>query len=164
MQEAAYASSTKHLSFRLGGESYAIEILKVREIIGLMEITAVPRSASHIRGVINLRGKIVPVLDMREKFGLPAVELKKENCIITINVEGPQGAMLVGVLVDSVTEVMQLDSAQIESLPALGSDLRLDFVTGLAKLQSKVIILLDIDKVVLAGDLDALRELSKVLA
>jgi purine-binding chemotaxis protein CheW len=158
------AADSKVLTFRLAAESYGIQILKVREIIGLMEITAVPKTPSHIRGVINLRGKIVPVLDMREKFGLPAAELKRENSIITIMAESAQGAFLVGILVDSVSEVMQLDRAQIEALPALGTDLRLDFVLGLAKIQSKVIILLDIDKVILAEDLGELKKLGKELA
>ena len=160
MREISKEPESKFLTFRLDNESYGIEILKVREIIGLMEITAVPKAAAHVRGVINLRGKIVPVLDMREKFGLSQVELKKENCIITVMAEGTQGPLLVGVLVDSVSEVMQLDASQIEALPALGADLRLDFVLGLAKAQAKVIILLDIDQVILAEDLSALKEIA----
>jgi purine-binding chemotaxis protein CheW len=160
MQDIQAQAESKVLTFRLGGESYGIEILKVREIIGLMEITAVPRSAAHIRGVINLRGKIVPVIDMRQKFGLPPAELKRENCIITVMAGAGQAALLTGILVDSVSEVIQLQAGQVEALPALGEDLKLDFVTGLAKLQSKVVILLDIDKTIQAGDLAGLKELS----
>lgn len=164
MNETAAKAESKFLTFRLANETYGIEILKVREIIGLMEITAVPKTASHIRGVINLRGKIVPVLDMRDKFGLPQVELKRENCIITVMAEGPEGQLLVGTLVDSVSEVMQVAAAEIDAVPALGSDMRLDFVMGLAKTQGKVTILLDIDKVIQAQDLSELQELGKVLA
>ena len=93
MQDAANKTESKYLSFQLGAETYAIEILKVREIIGLLEITAVPKTAAHIRGVVNLRGKIVPVLDMRAKFGLPAVEARRENCIITVMAEAAAGPL-----------------------------------------------------------------------
>jgi purine-binding chemotaxis protein CheW len=149
----------KYLTFRLAGEEYGMAILKVREIIGLMDITAVPRAPEHIRGVVNLRGKIVPVLDLRKKFGLPAVELRKENCIITAMVEGGQGAILVGLLVDSVSEVLSVQGAEIEPVPAL-HDVKLPFVLGLAKGQGRVRILLDIEKVVQEESLEGVLELS----
>jgi purine-binding chemotaxis protein CheW len=164
MPETVNKAEAKYLSFRLGDETYAIEILKVREIIGLLEITAVPKTASHIRGVVNLRGKIVPVLDMRAKFGLPPAPAKRENCIITVMAEGPQGSLLVGILVDSVSEVMRVADGDLEALPALGDDLRLDFVLGLAKAQGKVCILLDIDKVIQAQDVSSLQGLETALA
>jgi purine-binding chemotaxis protein CheW len=154
----------KYLGFKLAGETYGIEILKVREIIGLMEITAVPKTAGHIRGVVNLRGKIVPVLDMRAKFGLPEAALSRENCIITVLSEGAEGSLLVGVLVDAVSEVMSVAAGQVEPVPALGDDMKLDFVLGLSKSQGKVSILLDIDKVIRSQDLDQLKELGKALA
>jgi purine-binding chemotaxis protein CheW len=164
MQDAATKNEAKYLSFQLGLETYAIEILKVREIIGLLEITAVPKTAAHIRGVVNLRGKIVPVLDLRAKFGLPAVAAKRENCIITVMAEGPQGPLLVGILVDSVSEVMRVAEGDLEPVPALGEDMRLDFVLGLAKAPGKVSILLDIDRVLQAQDVSALQELGHSLA
>ena len=156
-------NESKVLSFRLAKETYGIDILKVREIIGLMEITAVPRTPAHVRGVVNLRGKIVPVLDMRAKFGLPQVEASRENCIITVMAEGPGAGVLVGILVDSVSEVLPISAAELEPLPSLGKDLRLDFVQGLAKSQNRVTILLDIDKVIQADDLGGILELEASL-
>lgn len=150
----------KYLTFRLAEEEYGLAILKVREIIGLMAITAVPRAPQHIRGVVNLRGKIVPVLDLRRKFGLPDVELRKENCIVTTMIESGGASLLVGLLVDAVSEVLQVADADIEPVPAL-NDVKLPFVTGLAKSQGKVRILLDIDKVVSEEALDGLLELGQ---
>jgi purine-binding chemotaxis protein CheW len=164
MEQNPLKMASTQLSFKLMDETYAIEILKVREIIGLLEITAVPRTASHIRGVVNLRGKIVPVLDMRAKFGLPAAEARRENCIITVMAEGGKGGLLVGILVDSVSEVLKISPDELEPLPALGHDMDLDFVKGLAKTQGKVTILLDIDKVIQTQDLGGLQDLAKDLA
>jgi purine-binding chemotaxis protein CheW len=164
MEDTLAKADSKYLTFKLALETYGIEILKVREIIGLMDITAVPKTASHIRGVINLRGKIVPVLDMRDKFGLPQAELRRENCIITVMAQGSEGSLLIGILVDAVSEVMSVDSAQVDPVPALGDDMRLDFVLGLAKTQGKVTILLDIDKVVRAQDVGDLEQLGRALS
>jgi purine-binding chemotaxis protein CheW len=161
MQDMNQQGDTKVLSFRLGRETYGVDILKVREIIGLMDITAVPRTPAHMRGVVNLRGKIVPVIDMRAKFGLPAVESSRENCIITVMAEaaGQTQGVLVGVLVDSVSEVLAVAEAELEALPSLDKNPSLDFVRGLAKSQGRVTILLDIDKVLHSNDLDGILEL-----
>jgi purine-binding chemotaxis protein CheW len=145
------ANEQKYLCFRLGGENYGIEILKVREIIGVMDITALPQANIHICGVINLRGKIVPVMDMRSKFALPAQERLRENCIITVMAESPQGSHLVGILVDSVSEVMKIAPSQIEGLPAVSQSQRKDYFLGLAKTPAGVTILLDIDNVILSA-------------
>lgn len=161
--EPSKASAGKYLTFKLGDEEYGVAILKVREIIGLMDITAVPRAPHHIRGVVNLRGKIVPVLDLRRKFGLPDVELKKENCIVTAMIDTGNDAILVGLLVDSVSEVLLVQDDQIEPVPSL-QDVKLPFVVGLAKSQDRVRILLDIDKVVHEENLDGLLALSDELA
>jgi purine-binding chemotaxis protein CheW len=158
----ATSQNGKHLTFRLADEEYGVGILKVREIIGLLDITAVPRAPRHIRGVINLRGKIVPVLDLRRKFGLPDAELRRENCIITAMIETGAEGILVGLLVDSVSEVLVVEPGDIEPVPAL-NDVKLPFVTGLAKTQGKVRILLDIDKVVQEENLTSLAELGKEL-
>lgn len=154
--------SGKYLTFKLADEEYGMGILKVREIIGLMEITAVPRAPHHIRGVVNLRGKIVPVLDLRRKFGLPDVELKRENCIITAMIDTAGEGLMVGLLVDSVSEVLMVAESEIEAVPAL-NDVKLPWVLGLAKGQGKVRILLDIDKVVHEESLEGLAELSQDL-
>ncbi len=158
--ETSEKHSGKHLTFRLAEEEYGVGILKVREIIGLMQITAVPRAPKHIRGVVNLRGKIVPVLDLRRKFGLPEAELKRENCIITAMIEAGDENILVGLLVDSVSEVLLVEASEIEAVPAL-NDVKLPFITGLAKTQGKVRILLDIDKVVQEENLAGILELEK---
>jgi len=158
--ETATSVGGKYLTFKLADEEYGMAILKVREIIGLMDITAVPRAPAHVRGVVNLRGKIVPVLDLRRKFGLPDVELRRENCIVTALLEeaGKEG-LLVGLLVDSVSEVLMVQEAEVEPVPAL-NDVQLPFVLGLAKGQGKVRILLDIDKVVREESLAGVLELS----
>jgi purine-binding chemotaxis protein CheW len=163
MEQTAVKSGSTQLSFRLAEETYAIEILKVREIIGLMDITAVPLTAGHIRGVVNLRGKIVPVLDMRAKFGLPPAAARRENCIITVMAQGAKGGQLVGILVDSVSEVVKVADEELEALPDLGAGASLDFVVGLAKAQGRVTILLDIDRVVQNDSLQGMAELEQAL-
>jgi len=151
----------KFLTFRLGHEEYGIEILKVREIVAMMGITAVPLTATHIRGVVNLRGKIIPVVDLRKKFGLPDAAATRETCIITVMVEGKEGDVLTGLLVDGVSEVVQVAASDVEPLPALGDDLRLDFVTGISKTKGRVIVLLDMDRVMQGQDLQDLRKLEQ---
>ncbi len=152
----------KYLTFRLGREEYGIEILKVREIVAMMEITAVPLTALHIRGVVNLRGKIIPVVDMRKKFGLPDVAASRDTCIITTMVEGKEGEVLTGLLVDGVSEVTQVGASEVEPVPALGEDMRLDFVMGLSKTKGRVIVLLDMDKVMQGQEFQQLQELEQL--
>jgi purine-binding chemotaxis protein CheW len=149
----------KYLTFRLGREEYGIGILMVREIVAMMEITPVPLTASHIRGVVNLRGKIIPVVDMRKKFGLPEVAASRDTCIITTMVEGQEGHVLTGLLVDGVSEVTQVAASDVEPVPALGEDMKLDFVIGLSKTKGRVIVLLDMDKVMQGQDLQDLKNL-----
>jgi purine-binding chemotaxis protein CheW len=149
----------KYLTFRLGREEYGIEILKVREIVAMMDITPVPLTALYIRGVVNLRGKIIPVVDMRKKFGLPEVEASRETCIITVMVEGKEGNVLTGLFVDGVSEVTQVSESEVEPVPALGDDMKLDFVTGLSKTKGRVVVLLDMDKVM---QVQELKEIEKI--
>ena len=153
------AADGKHLTFRLAQEEYGVEIMKVREIVGLMSITSVPQSSGHMRGVMNLRGKIIPVLDVRRKFGMPDIELSKENCIITCMVKGRDSGVLVGLLVDSVSEVIQLKAEDVDAMPDL-ADMRVDFVPGVVKSKGRVIILLDIDKVVQGNDLEQIAKMT----
>jgi purine-binding chemotaxis protein CheW len=149
----------KYLTFCLEKEEYGIAILKVREIIALLPITSVPQAAAHVRGVINLRGKIVPVLDLRRKFGLPDVPATRENCIITVVFEGGVGGTLVGLLVDSVREVSLVSPGQVEPVPVVGEDLNVDYLLGMAKFKDRIVILLEVDKMVLAQDFTALLNL-----
>lgn len=138
----------KYLTFRLDNEEYGLEILKVREIIGLMTITPVPRAPAYVRGVINLRGKIIPVVDSRRKFEMPPTPDTEETCIIVVNVVGARGESVdMGILVDTVSEVLDIPANDIERAPAFGSAVETDFILGMAKTNGTVKILLEIDRV-----------------
>lgn len=140
----------KYLTFRLSGEEYGLEILKVREIIGLMNITPVPRAPGFVRGVINLRGKIIPVIDLRAKFGMSTTEDTDETCIIVVNVASSTGSLDMGILVDSVSEVLDIAGDEIDAPPSFGGEVETDFILGMAKTNGTVKILLAIERV-LAG-------------
>ena len=162
METTVLKKEGKCLTFRLGREEYGVEILKVREIVGLMDITAVPKTSAHVKGVVNLRGKIIPVVDLRGKLGLPEAAASRENCIIIVIVRSGQGEALVGLLVDAVNEVLWIGEGEVDSLPDIGDQGALDFVRGLAKVRGRVVILLDIDKVVHQQDLKGLEHLEKI--
>jgi purine-binding chemotaxis protein CheW len=164
MEDRTQTGAGKYLTFQLSKEIYGIEILKVREIVGLMEITAVPQTAGYIRGVVNLRGKIIPVLDLRRKFKMDDVEFTKQTCIITTQVPGKTGPVLVGLVVDAVHEVLMVNPADVEPVPEVGDNLQKKFILGLAKGKDKVTILLDIEEVVQMGDLDGVEVLEKAIA
>lgn len=138
------AEGSKFLTFFLAGEEYGIEILSVHEIIGLMPITRVPGTPDYICGVINLRGKIIPIVDLRKKFGMQFKEYDSETCIIVVNVQGVE----VGAVVDRVSEVLSIADEDIDPPPSFGKDVQTDFILGIGKSQSKVKILLNIDCVI----------------
>jgi purine-binding chemotaxis protein CheW len=149
---AAAATTTaenaqRYLTFRLGQTSYAIGILKVQEIIGLLRITPVPGTPAHVRGVINLRGRVIPVVDLRTRFGMTGAEDTDRTCIVITQVEGLRGPATMGVVVEDVAEVVDLPPDRIEEVPEFGIDIRTDFLTGVARLAQDVILLLDIDAV-----------------
>jgi purine-binding chemotaxis protein CheW len=133
----------KYLTFSLAEEEYGVEILKVREIIGMMDITAVPKAPAHVRGVINLRGKVIPVIDLRTRFTLPRVEDTDETCIIVVCV----GDTEMGVVVDQVREVLDILGEDIEDAPTFGTNVDTSFILGMGKSSGRVTILLDITKV-----------------
>lgn len=133
----------KYLTFFLGKEEYAIEILKVQEIIGLMPITPVPSMPHYIRGVLNLRGKIIPVMDLRSRFDLSQVDDTTETCIIVVQ----EGHYRMGIVVDKVSEVADIDGAQIEDVPSFGSDRSSEYLAGIGKLQNSVKLILDVSRV-----------------
>ncbi len=137
----------KFLTFSLAKEEYGIGILKVKEIIGMMPITTVPRTPSFIKGVINLRGKVIPVLDLRLKFDMEEIDYTERTCIIVVETKGQAGAILIGIVVDAVAEVLNIKGADIEDAPQFGSRLDTDYILGMAKMNGGVKILLDIDKV-----------------
>jgi len=139
----------KYLTFILNNEEYGLEILKVREIIGVMDITPVPQTPSFIKGIINLRGKVIPVVDLRLKFVMPEIEYTKETCIIVVDISN----RLMGIIVDTVSEVLDIAAKDIEPTPSLGSDIKTDFILGMGKIKGKVKILLDIDRVLTLDEL-----------
>jgi purine-binding chemotaxis protein CheW len=139
----------KYLTFRLGAEEYGLEILKVREIIGLMGITRVPKTPGHIRGVINLRGKVIPVLELRTKFGMKSIADNEETCIIVVDVaQQDESSILMGALVDSVSEVLDIQEEEIQDAPSFGGEVDVTFILGIGKVKGGVKILLDIDSVI----------------
>jgi purine-binding chemotaxis protein CheW len=151
------ASAGKYLTFRLASEEYGIEILKVVEIIKIMDITAVPRTPEFVRGVINLRGKVIPVVELRRKFNMETQEDTPETCIIVVSAAMPQGGIVqMGILVDTVSEVLDIQSAEIEPPPQFGSSIDTNFIQGMAKIKGAVKILIDIDKVLTGQELAAL--------
>jgi len=137
----------KYLTFKLGGEEYGLEILKVREIIGLMDITEVPKIPDHFRGIINLRGKVIPVMELRAKFGMETIEDTEQTCVIVVEVNTNGKSVSTGLLVDSVSEVLEITNDQIEDAPSFGTDVDTDYILGIGKIGDMVKILLDIDKV-----------------
>ncbi|MCK4389398.1 MAG: chemotaxis protein CheW [Desulfobacterales bacterium] len=137
----------KYLTFALANEEYGIGILKVKEIIGMMSITSVPQTPGFVRGVINLRGKVIPVVDLRLKFGMEEMEYTERTCIIVVEIAGEAGFVLIGIVVDAVSEVLNIKGDDIEDTPTFGTKLDTDYILGMAKMEGGVKILLDIDRV-----------------
>lgn len=153
----------KYLTFALGPEEYGLEILKVREIIGYMEITAVPRTPHEVKGVINLRGQVIPVVDLRAKFGMETTDVTEETCIIVVEISQGSRNFSTGIVVDHVQEVLDIAGQDIEEAPQFGSSVDTNFILGMGKIGDSVKILLDIDRVLggegMSGlDLDSLDE------
>lgn len=142
------SEASKFLTFKLADETYGVEILKVREIIGLLDITAVPQMPPYVKGVINLRGKVIPVLDLRLKFGFEEAEHTDQTCIIVVDV-GKE----VGIIVDTVSEVLGIAEEDIEPPPAMGGAVDTSFILGIGKVGDAVKILLDIDKVLTSEEM-----------
>lgn len=153
----------KYLTFLLDGESYAIPVLKIREIIRLTRIRGVPGLPPYIRGVLNLRGKIIPVMDLGVRFGLPASVETDQTCIVVAQVRTQEdGPMAMGLIVDAVEEVVNLAEGDIEETPDFGTQISTDYLLGMAKLKGAVKMLLDLDKVVRGENTSALSALSSL--
>jgi len=152
----------KLLTFSLGSEGYGVSILKVKEIIGMMEITPVPKTPDFIKGVINLRGKIIPVMDLRIKFGMDEKEYNERTCIIVAEVDIKGAQKLLGVVVDMVSEVVTVSDDQIEPPPEYGTAIEHNSILGIGKIKDRVVIILDIDEVFVCDEvvkmLDNVRE------
>ena len=146
----------KYLTFSLDSEEYGIGILKVKEIIGMMRITPVPQTPGFVKGVINLRGKVIPVIDLRLRFGMEAIGYSERTCIIVVEIQSSSGRLPIGIVVDAVSEVLNIKGSDIEETPTFGTRLETDYILGMAKMGGGVKILLDIDRILNAEDLTAL--------
>ena len=136
----------KYLVFHLGNEEFGVHVLKVREIMGLQDITPVPQTPHHVKGVLNLRGKVVPVIDLRAKFGLEEKAYTQRTCIVVLQVARRSESLMIGAIVDGVSEVLNLQEGEVEDTPSFGGSATVPYILGLAKVKGKVKILLDIDK------------------
>jgi len=148
----------KYLSFSLAEEEYGIGILKIKEIIGMMAITTVPQTPDFVKGVINLRGKVIPVIDLRLKFGMEAMDYTERTCIIVGEIEKDAGTVQIGIVVDSVSEVLSIKGDDVEPPPTFGTKLDTDYILGMAKMEGGVKILLDIDRVLNADEIAAIEK------
>ena len=151
----------KYLTFSLSNEEYGIEILKIKEIVGMIDITPVPRTPDFIKGVVNLRGKVIPVMDLRIKFSLKAMDYTERTCIIVVEIGGEVGKVMIGIVVDTVSEVLNIKPEEIEDTPAFGANLDTTYILGMAKTSDGVKILLDIDKVLSVSELSVLEQSTK---
>ena len=147
----------KYLTFYIGDETYGFEILKVQEIIGMQEISKVPRTPEHVKGVFNLRGKVIPVVDLRLKFDMEEQERTRHTCIIIVNVHNEGKEVIMGIIVDQVSEVAEIAADEIEPAPSFGNQVATNFIMGMTKTKDHVKILLDIDKVLSEGEIEALE-------
>ena len=147
----------KYLTFTMANEEYGIGILKIKEIIGMMPITSVPQTPAFVKGVINLRGKVIPVVDLRLRFGMEANDYTERTCIIVVEITGQSGTVMIGIVVDSVSEVLNIKGEEIEDTPAFGTKLDTDYIFGMAKMEGGVKILLDIDRVLSSEEVAVLE-------
>ncbi|MFN7914087.1 MAG: chemotaxis protein CheW [Vicinamibacterales bacterium] len=144
------SAAGKYLTFALAQEEYGVPVLKVREIIKMMDITGVPQVPSHVKGVINLRGKVIPIVDLRLKFNLPTQDYTERTCIIVVEVELQARRVMLGMIVDYVSEVLNISNDEIEPMPDFGERLDTEYMHGVAKIKGTVKLLLDLDKVLSA--------------
>ncbi|MGE5295923.1 MAG: chemotaxis protein CheW [Solirubrobacterales bacterium] len=151
--QAVVSKEGKYLTFSLGAEQYGLEILKVREIIGYIDVTAVPQTPHDVKGVINLRGQVIPVVDLRAKFGMETAEVTEQTCIIVVEITQSGRKFNTGIVVDRVQEVLDIAGENIEEAPQFGSSVETDFILGMGKVGESVKILLDIDKVLVREEL-----------
>ena len=150
--------TNQYLTFTLDGEQYALSVHKVREVLEYTKVTKIPKTAAYMKGVINLRGQGVPVIDLRSKFGLPVKENTKDTSIIVMEVEGNDGGVVLGALADSVQEVIELEPSQIEPPPRFGTRLATEFILGMGKKDDRFIIILDIDKIFNSDEVSLLNK------
>jgi purine-binding chemotaxis protein CheW len=147
----------KYLTFIIGKEEFGVGVLKVREIMGIQDITAVPQTPAYLKGVINLRGKVIPVIDLRLKFGLTSINYTQRTCIIVVQVMSGSILLLMGIVVDEVSEVVTMAPGDIEDTPDFGASVATNYILGMAKIKGKVKILLDINEVLTSQEIHGLQ-------
>ncbi len=158
--KAITVKTGKYLTFSLKEEEYGIGILKVKEIIGMMPVTSVPRTPDFVKGVINLRGKVIPVVDLRLKFAMESISYTDRTCIIVVEIDSDAATVLIGIVVDAVSEVLNIKESDVEETPTFGTSLNTDYILGMAKMEGGVKILLDIDKVLSQEEVTQLEKVS----
>lgn len=151
----------KYLTFRLADEEYGLEILKVQEIIQMQAVTKVPRTPEYMRGVINLRGKVIPVVDLRKKFNMDSSKDTDKTCIIVVQVTTGNSKVVMGTIIDEVKEVLDIKSENIEETPSFGSNINTDFILGIGKVGTTVKMLLDIDKVLSMAEIASMTKIAQ---
>lgn len=151
-------STKSFLSFKLGEENFAIEVMKIMEILEVSKITKVPHAPDFLKGVVNLRGGVLPLIDGRIKFGMSAIEFTVETCILVLNINIKDEKLVVGALVDSVSEVFEIETSRIQPSPTIGARYRADFIQGMIKEEDRFMMLLDIDKVFSTEEIEAIME------
>jgi purine-binding chemotaxis protein CheW len=160
MNNQQQESATQYLTFRLGEEVFAVDVAKTREVLDVIDITRVPGTPEYMLGVINLRGGVVPVIDLRRKFGLPAAERTRETCIIVLDIALDGETTVIGAVADSVREVLDLDHSQIEPPPRIGTRLKTEYIRGMGRIDdNRFLILLDIDRVFSSEELSLVQGL-----
>lgn len=155
----ASAEPGQYLTFQLGGEMFAIGILGIKEIIEYGVPTSVPMMPPSVRGVINLRGAVVPVMDLQARFGKPSTDVGKRTCIVIVEVNTAAERQVIGVVVDAVNEVLDIAATDIEPPPAFGARIRSDFIRGMGKVKGRFVILLDLDRALSTEEIDTLAQL-----
>jgi len=151
----------KYLTFKLGEEEFGLQILKVHQIIQMPAITKVPRTPDFVRGVINLRGKVIPAIELRTKFEMGSCADTEKTCIIVVQVDSPSGTIIMGIVIDEVKEVLEIEAGAIEETPKMGTQVDADFILGMAKVGSSVKMLIDIDSILSTGELQSLAHISQ---
>lgn len=153
-------TTNQYLIFSLGGEQFAVGTLRVREIIEYGSITSVPMMPSFIRGVINLRGAVVPVIDLNARFGRAKTDISRRTCVVILDVDNDEGSHVLSIIVDAVSAVRHIDSASIEPAPHFGTHIRADFIDGMAKVDGRFVILLDLGKVLSMDEIAVINSMS----
>ncbi len=158
MESTTAQSIVQHLTFTLEGETFALDVSGVREVLESIPVTRIPRTPPYMLGVVNVRGSVVPVIDLRLKLGMRVSEQSEGACIVVLELPLPQGLVVLGALVDSVQEVIELDASQVEPPPRLGTAIRADFILGVGKLDGRFVMILDIRKVLDEDELGAIAD------